>query len=95
MDEVCSATRRGRLSKVPGHHRIYKKRSVAKTQRVSKNSRRVPESLLLIRVTTGMELPRPETFHPPNEFLACPAEPLISRVAESEDGKARLVKEVT
>ena len=42
-----------------------------------------------------MEFLRSETVHPPHDFLACPAEPLIGRVAETEDGKARLVKEVT
>ena len=94
MDGVCSASRGGLLSKVQGHRRIYMNRSVTETQRVSNNSRRVPESLLLICVTAGMELLRPETFHPPNEFLACPAEPLISRVAEPENGKACLVEEV-
>ena len=64
------------------------------TQGVSNNKEYVPESLLLIRVTARVELLRPETFHPPNEFLACPAKPLIGRVAEPEDGKARLIKEV-
>jgi len=64
------------------------------TQGVPKNSRDLPETLLLVCVTAGMELFRSETFHPANEFLACPAEPLIGRVAKPENGKARLVKEV-
>ena len=42
-----------------------------------------------------MELLRPETFHPSDKFLAGPAEPLIGRVAEPEDGEARLVKNGT
>jgi hypothetical protein len=64
-------------------------------RRVSNNGQRVPKSLLLIRVTAGMELLRTETFHTPNKFLACPAEPLIRRVTEPEYSKGRFVKEVT
>ena len=57
-------------------------------------SRHLPESFLLIRVAAGVELARSETCHPPDDFLARPAEPLIGRVAEAEDGEARLVEEV-
>jgi hypothetical protein len=41
-----------------------------------------------------MELLRSETAHPSHQFLACPAEPLVGRVAEPEDGKIRLIKKV-
>jgi len=70
-------------------------RSVASRQRVSNNGQGAPESLLLIRMTAGMELLRTKTFHPSHKFLARPTEPLISRVTEPENGKARFVKEVT